>query len=199
VTWLNFAAREAWFRIVFFGPSGGGKRATFAAIEAECAPERGGPLVLRRSQLLPAADGPQVIVQLDLVAAGLAAPMPPGSTPVLSLWTQSYPDNYGGNRRLAGRPDAVVFVMDSRPARQQQNLFWLGEATAHCQNVLSSVPQVFQYNHRDAPDALPIDELEAALNPKKAPFVATVATAAGGGSGVAGVLQAVSSLLATPA
>ena len=37
---------------------------------------------------------------IGLVAAGLTAPMPAGSTPVLSLWTQSYPDNYGGNRRL---------------------------------------------------------------------------------------------------
>ncbi|WP_243694481.1 hypothetical protein [Aquifex aeolicus] len=41
---------------------------------------------------------------------------------------------------------------------------------------LYSIPVVVQYNKRDLPDALPIDELQPICNPWDAPYTETVAT-----------------------
>lgn len=68
-------------------------------------------------------------------------------------------------RRIVARADAAVFVVDSRPERYEQTIeMWelvpnMLEAAGHPGNF----PIVILYGHRDAPDALAIEELEEAL------------------------------------
>jgi mutual gliding-motility protein MglA len=76
-------------------------------------------------------------------------------------------------------PDAVVFVADSSPGALLDNLASLRLLVAelHTRGLdLATLPAVFQYNKRDLPDALAVDQLRAALNPWKLPDGEAIAT-----------------------
>ncbi len=57
---------------------------------------------------------------------------------------------------------------------------------------LNEFPMVIQYNKRDLPDVLSIDELNAAVNPRRVPFYEAVATT---GDGVLKTFTAISKLV----
>ncbi|MBK9302681.1 MAG: GTPase domain-containing protein [bacterium] len=90
----------------------------------------------------------------------------------------------GEERRLLLRgADAVVFTADSRRWRQDANLILLdelGAELADADRAGGRVPLLLQYNRRDDPDALPLAELEALLNPVGWPSVPTVASSGEG-------------------
>ena len=87
---------------------------------------------------------------------------------------------YNATRRtvLEGA-DGVVFVADSSERREQANLVALKNMHQNLESLgisIDQLPIVFQWNKRDASDALPISVLESTLNPKKAPSVPAVAS-----------------------
>ncbi|MEZ6196344.1 MAG: ADP-ribosylation factor-like protein [Planctomycetota bacterium] len=72
--------------------------------------------------------------------------------------------------------DAVVFVADSAPDRLEDNVRSFGNLLENMRdNGLDPehVPIVLQYNKRDLPDALPVEELDATLNAEGRPAFAT--------------------------
>jgi len=75
--------------------------------------------------------------------------------------------------------DGLVFTVDSQAGREEINFLVLRE-TAHVLKEMNmdlySIPVVVQYNKRDLPDALPVDELQPICNPWDAPYTETVAT-----------------------
>ena len=75
---------------------------------------------------------------------------------------------YAASRRLAVRgADAVVFVANSAQDRLEENLASLREMTANLTESgldPATVPMVFQYNKRDLPQVMRLDELERVLN-----------------------------------
>jgi hypothetical protein len=74
--------------------------------------------------------------------------------------------------------DAVVFVADSSRAKLDENLESLRNLEQNLNEhglSLDDLPWVIQYNKRDLPDALPVAELEARLNPFKKPSFEAVA------------------------
>ncbi len=91
--------------------------------------------------------------------------------------------------------DGVVFVVDSDPDRLDANL----EAWEQFQQALlrqgydlSRIPLLFQYNKRDLPDALGLDELELTFNPSQKPHVEAVANR---GEGVMSTLENISQMV----
>ena len=63
--------------------------------------------------------------------------------------------------------DGVVFVADSQPARLDANLESLDNLRENLTERgydLESLPFVVQYNKRDLPGAMPVEELRALLN-----------------------------------
>jgi signal recognition particle receptor subunit beta len=91
--------------------------------------------------------------------------------------------------------DGVVFVVDSDPGRLDANL----EAWEQFQLALtrqgydlSRIPIVFQYNKRDLPDALSLDDLELTFNPAKKPQFEAVANR---GQGVMETLENISQMV----
>ena len=63
----------------------------------------------------------------------------------------------------------------------------------HDQGInLSNFPMVIQYNKRDLPDVLSVEELNAAMNPRQVPFYEAVATT---GDGVLKTFTAISKLV----
>ena len=68
--------------------------------------------------------------------------------------------------------DGVVFVADSQPARLDANLESLDNLRENLVERgydLESLPFVVQYNKRDLPGAMPVEELRALLNVTGAP------------------------------
>lgn len=71
-------------------------------------------------------------------------------------------------------PDAIVFVTDARPGQHATNIEQLAVLESLLRTMgleLSATPVVLQVNHTNAPDARPIDEVVAELNPFNFPVV----------------------------
>jgi signal recognition particle receptor subunit beta len=74
--------------------------------------------------------------------------------------------------------DGLVFVVDSSKERENINFLVLRETAAVLKEQgfdLYSLPVIVQYNKRDLPDALPIDELQPVCNPWGTEYVEAVA------------------------
>jgi hypothetical protein len=100
---------------------------------------------------------------------------------------------YNATRKLVLKgADGVIFVADSQRAMLDANLESISNLrdNLHDQGInLNTFPMVIQYNKRDLPDVLSIDELNAAVNPRMVPFYGAVATT---GEGVLKTFTAVS-------
>ncbi len=75
--------------------------------------------------------------------------------------------------------DAVILVVDSRASQRENNIAALEnlkENLAANSIDYRTIPLVLQYNKRDLPDALPVEELERTLNDRGVPAFETVAT-----------------------
>ena len=93
--------------------------------------------------------------------------------------------------------NAVVFVADSQTERLEANLEALELLIYHLgqqRHTLKSIPWVLQYNKRDLPEILSIDELQQQLNSYNVPYFEAVATQ---GIGVLETLKAVLQRAAT--
>lgn len=68
--------------------------------------------------------------------------------------------------------DGVVFVADSQPERMDENVQSLKNLETNLKQQgydINEIPLVFQYNKRDLPNALSIDEMRSSLNRFNAP------------------------------
>lgn len=91
--------------------------------------------------------------------------------------------------------DGVVFVVDSDPGRIDANLeAWeqFQQALVRQGYDLSRIPLVFQYNKRDLPDALSVEDLEITFNPGKKPHFEAMANR---GKGVMETLENISQMV----
>ncbi len=91
--------------------------------------------------------------------------------------------------------DGVVYVIDSDPGRLDANLeAWeqFQQALTRQGYDLSRIPLVFQYNKRDLPDALSLEDLELTFNPAKKPHFEAVANR---GQGVMETLENISQMV----
>ena len=172
-------------RIVYVGPPGGGKSTTLRAVHDLLDPTaRGGLLAPTR------ADGSTPLMDLLSVQLGELS----GRRLRLQLMTApGEPGRDAVRRTILTGADGLVFVADSAAPRLRAN----EEALAALRLDLDAldqdpVPIVFQYNKRDLPEALPLEELERVLNPAGQPFFASIAER---GEGVVDPLTEVSERL----
>jgi signal recognition particle receptor subunit beta len=98
---------------------------------------------------------------------------------------------YDASRKLILKGvDGVVFVADSQIERMEANLESLDNLKVNLREQgydLDKVPYVVQYNKRDLPNAAPLDEMRALLNPAGTPDYEACATV---GKGVFETLKA---------
>jgi signal recognition particle receptor subunit beta len=86
---------------------------------------------------------------------------------------------YNASRKLILKGvDGIVFVADSQIDRFEANvesyMNMLDNLTEH-DLTIEKIPFVMQYNKRDLPRVVPVDDLERELNPRKAPYFEAVA------------------------
>jgi signal recognition particle receptor subunit beta len=103
---------------------------------------------------------------------------------------------YDASRKLILKgADGIVFVVDSQEARMEANiesLENLEQNLAAYGGSLANMPHIVQYNKRDMPGVMPIEELRAQLNPHKAPDFEAVAKT---GTGVFDTLKGLAKLV----
>jgi signal recognition particle receptor subunit beta len=183
---INRLKRELLFKIVFYGPGLGGKTTTLQYIHAATKPENRGAMV----SLATDTDRTLYFDYLPVKLMQLG-----DMTVKLQLYTVPGQVYYAATRKLVlSGADAVVFVADTQSARLDANHESLDDLNANLAEQgrkLSALPHAFQWNKRDLPDLVPLDELDRRLNLFGAPSIATVATR---GDGVFDVLERVTRL-----
>jgi mutual gliding-motility protein MglA len=180
---VNRLKRELIFKIVFYGPGLGGKTTTLQYVHKTAQPES-------RGNMVSLATDTDRTLYFDYLPLRI---LQVGDLNVrLQLYTVPGQVYYAATRKLVlSGADGLVFVADTQSARLDANLESLEDLNSNLAEQgrkLSSIPHVFQWNKRDLPDIVPLDELDRRLNLFGAPSLPSVAPR---GEGVFEVLERV--------
>ena len=192
MSYVNHMAKEINCKIVYYGPGLCGKTTNLNVVYARTKQEARGKMI----QLATETERTLFFdfLPIDLGTIG-------GYKVRMHLYTVPGQVFYDASRKLVVRgADGVVFVADSQPGRREANIESLENLELNMTEngqSLDVVPYAIQYNKRDVPDAVPIDELRRDLNPKGVPdFEAAAVTGAGVFETLKGISRMVLSRLA---
>jgi hypothetical protein len=165
VSFINYAAREINCKVVYYGPGLCGKTTNLQFIYSKVDPNTKGKLISLATET-------ERTLFFDFLPLELGTIR--GFKTRFHLYTVPGQVFYDASRKLILRgADGVIFVADSQIERMESNIESLENLEANLaeQNMrLESMPFVLQYNKRDLPNAVPVEELQAALNPRNAPW-----------------------------
>ena len=157
---INYASREINCKIVYYGPGLGGKTTNLEHVYGKVAPDT-------RGKLISLATETERTLFFDFLPVDLGTIR--GFKTRFHLYTVPGQVYYNASRKLILKGvDGIVFVGDSQTERMEanqeamQNLY---DNMAEYGYDLTKMPFVIQYNKRDLPNAAPVRELQAALNP----------------------------------
>ncbi len=182
---LNYAAREITCKIVYCGPGLSGKTVNFQQIYKMVSPDRLGELVSLATET-------ERTLFFDFLPLDLGTVQ--GFKLRFQLYTTPGQALYEASRKLILRGvDGLVFVVDSQRSRLEENVRIfeaLKKELAAVGYDFNTLPFVFQYNKRDLPDIVSVEELNQRLNPEgKYKYFEAVAIE---GKGVMETLKAIS-------
>jgi signal recognition particle receptor subunit beta len=157
---INYASREINCKIVFYGPGLGGKTTNLEYVYGKVSPST-------RGKLISLATETERTLFFDFLPVDLGTIR--GFKTRFHLYTVPGQVYYNASRKLILKGvDGVVFVADSQAERGEANLEAmqnLYDNMAAYGYDLTRMPFVIQYNKRDLPNAAPLAELQAMLNP----------------------------------
>ncbi|ACI19828.1 GTP-binding protein [Dictyoglomus thermophilum] len=182
---LNYAAREITCKIVYCGPGLSGKTVNLQQIYKMVSPDR-------RGELVSLATETERTLFFDFLPLDLGTVQ--GFKLRFQLYTTPGQALYEASRKLILRGvDGLVFVVDSQKSRLEENVRIfeaLKKELAAVGYDFNTLPFVFQYNKRDLPDIVSVEELNQRLNPEgKYKYFEAVAIE---GKGVMETLKAIS-------
>jgi small GTP-binding protein len=184
---INRLRRELLFKIVFYGPGLGGKTTTLQYIHRTTRAEN-------RGNMVSLATDTDRTLYFDYLPIKLLKLGEMGVK--LQLYTVPGQVYYAATRKLVlNGADGIVFVADSQLARLDANtesLEDLNTNLAEQGRKLSAMPHAFEWNKRDLPDLVAVEELDRRLNLFGAPAVGTTATT---GDGVFELLEKITKLV----
>jgi signal recognition particle receptor subunit beta len=172
---INYASREVCCKIVYYGPGLSGKTTNLQYVHSKVPAKTRGKLI----SLATEADR---TLYFDFLPINIGAIN--GFAAKFQLYTVPGQVYYNATRKLVLRGvDGVVFVADSQPDKMEENiesLINLEENLKEYGYDISDVPMVIQYNKRDLPGVMPVEQLNAKLNLRDWPFFETSATIGNG-------------------
>jgi signal recognition particle receptor subunit beta len=185
---INYASREINCKLVYYGPGLGGKTSNLEYIYGKINPET-------RGKLISLATEQERTLFFDFLPVDLGSIR--GFKTRFHLYTVPGQVYYNASRRLILKGvDGIAFVADSQAERMDANIAAmenLYENLADYGYDPKNVPIVMQYNKRDLPSSVPVEELRSHLNPSaQLPEHEAVAIS---GRGVFDTLKAVSKLV----
>jgi mutual gliding-motility protein MglA len=157
---INYASREINCKLVYYGPGLGGKTTNLEHVYNKVAPGAKGKMISLATET-------ERTLFFDFLPVDLGTIR--GFKTRFHLYTVPGQVYYNASRKLILKGvDGVVFVADSQVERMEANIEAmqnLYDNMAQHGYDLTRIPFVIQYNKRDLPNAAPVGDLQAALNP----------------------------------
>jgi mutual gliding-motility protein MglA len=171
MTFINYAVREINCKIVYYGPGLGGKTTNLQHIyDRTDAPSKG--------RLVSLATDTDRTLFFDFLPLDLGDIR--GFKVRFHLYTVPGQVFYDASRKLILRGvDGVIFVADSQESRMEANAESIRNLDKNLKEHgydIAKIPYVLQFNKRDLPTALAVDEMYRQLNIKGEPTFEAVAT-----------------------
>lgn len=184
---INFAQKSVTVKIVYYGPGMSGKTTNLEIVHQRAPEPNKGDLTSIST------DGDRTLffdfMPLDL---GKVA----GMRTQFQIYTVPGQVYYNSTRKLVLQGvDGVIFVADSSASMLQENLESLANLEENLREYgkdVDELPMVVQYNKRDLPDAMSVEELDQRLNQRGAPSFEAIASS---GQGVFPTLKALAALV----
>jgi len=157
---INYASREINCKIVYYGPGLSGKTTNLEYVYEKVNPDT-------RGKMISLATETERTLFFDFLPVDLGSIR--GFKTRFHLYTVPGQVYYNASRRLILKGvDGVVFVADSQVERMDANIASMQNLFENLQEYgydPHTIPIVLQYNKRDLPNAVPMEELRANLNP----------------------------------
>lgn len=187
MSFINYASREINCKIVYYGPGLCGKTTNLQYIYQKTAADAKGKMISLATET-------ERTLFFDFLPLALGEIR--GFKTRFHLYTVPGQVFYDASRKLILKGvDGVVFVADSQEERYDANIESMDNLRFNLQEQgydLDKIPFLIQYNKRDLPNTMSVDELRRDLNPQGVPdFEACAST----GEGVFETLKAVAKLI----
>ncbi|WPU65466.1 GTP-binding protein [Peredibacter starrii] len=184
MSFVNYHTKEINCKIVYYGPGLGGKTTNIQYIYQKTSSQNKGQMITLNTEN-------ERTLFFDFLPLDLGEIR--GFKTRFHLYTVPGQVFYEASRKLILRGvDGLVFVADSQVERMEANLEsyqGLERNLAEQGYDVSKVPMVMQWNKRDLPNIVPVEDLQYQLNKRKFPAFEAVAT---NGQGVFETLKMVS-------
>jgi len=170
MSFINYSSREINCKIVYYGPGLCGKTTNLQYVYAKTNPEAKGKMISLATET-------ERTLFFDFLPLSLG--------------------EIRGFKLILKGVDGVVFVADSQLERMEANLESLDNLRTNLAEQgydLDRIPYVVQYNKRDLPSAVSVEELHRAINQRNVPSYAAIAPT---GVGVFDTLKAVAKQVLT--
>jgi signal recognition particle receptor subunit beta len=175
MSFVNYSSREINCKIVYYGPGLCGKTTNLQYIFQKTNPEN-------RGKMISLATETERTLFFDFLPLALGSIR--GFKVRFHLYTVPGQVFYDASRKLILRgADGVVFVADSQVDRIEANVESLENLRVNLAEHgfnLDTIPLTLQYNKRDLPDIVPVEELNGLLNQRGVPTFNAVATSGEG-------------------
>jgi signal recognition particle receptor subunit beta len=167
---INYSSKEINCKIVYYGPGLGGKTTNIKHIYSKVNPENRGKLMSLDTEL-------DRTLFFDFLPVDLGTVK--GFSVHFHLYTVPGQVYYNASRKLILKGvDGLIFVADSQIERFEDNIDSmenLNDNLIEYNKKVEEIPLAIQYNKRDLPNIVSINELEDALNPRGVFFCEGVA------------------------
>ena len=176
MSFINYSSREINCKIVYYGPGLCGKTTNLQHIYTKTNPDLKGKMISLATET-------ERTLFFDFLPLALGEIR--GFKTRFHLYTVPGQVFYDASRKLILKGvDGVVFVADSQEERFEANIESLENLKENLREQgydISKIPWVIQYNKRDLPNAVDVEQLRESLNPtgKIQEFEAAAATGKG--------------------
>jgi signal recognition particle receptor subunit beta len=187
VSFINYSSREINCKIVYYGPGLCGKTTNLQYIYRRTNPEQKGKLISLATET-------ERTLFFDFLPLALGEIK--GFRIRFHLYTVPGQVFYSASRKLILKGvDGIVFVADSQIERMESNLESIDDLQINLAEQgyeLDKLPFTMQYNKRDLPNIVPIEEMNRMLNHRHVQWFEGVAVT---GKGVFDTLKSVAKLV----
>ncbi len=171
MSFINYSSKEINCKIVYYGPGLGGKTTNLVYIYKKTNPDSKGKMISLATET-------ERTLFFDFLPLSLGYIR--GFKVRFHLYTVPGQVFYDASRKLILRGvDGVCFVGDSQVERMEANIESVENLKKNLAEQgfdLDRLPYVMQYNKRDLPNIVPLEELNRVLNPRNVPAFEAVAT-----------------------
>ena len=189
MSFINYSAREINCKLVYYGPGLCGKTTNLQFIYNKTRPDAKGKMISLATET-------ERTLFFDFLPLSLGEIR--GFKTRFHLYTVPGQVFYDASRKLILKGvDGVCFVADSQLERMEANIESLDNLRFNLQEQgyePDKLPYVVQYNKRDLPNAVPVEELREVLNPTGVPDYEACAVS---GEGVFDTLKALAKQVLT--